>query len=97
MTEVKQLLSKRSQLREGILDELHGAGIEIVSPNFMNTRQIPEGKVFIPSAPAPAATDAEPEKALESGVANRGQVPRDAVAKGLARATVRVRGIFGFR
>ena len=38
--EVKQLLSKRSELRTQVLDNLHGAGIEIVSPTFMNQRQV---------------------------------------------------------
>ncbi|MCW5203732.1 mechanosensitive ion channel [Desulfobulbus sp. US4] len=37
---VKHLLSTRSELREQMLDTLHGAGIEIVSPAFMNTRAL---------------------------------------------------------
>jgi small-conductance mechanosensitive channel len=40
LSEVKQLLSARSNLNGAILDALHGAGIEIVSPNFMNTRDV---------------------------------------------------------
>jgi len=48
LTEVKQLLSTRSRIRECVLDELHIAGIEIVSPNFMNTRQLSAGDKFIP-------------------------------------------------
>ncbi len=48
LAEVKQLISVRSRLREMMLDELHGAGIEIVSPNFMNTRAFPEQRQFIP-------------------------------------------------
>jgi len=40
LKEVKQLLSARSKLRRHMLDCLHGAGIEIVSPNFMNQRQV---------------------------------------------------------
>ncbi|MCV6604453.1 MAG: mechanosensitive ion channel family protein [Porticoccaceae bacterium] len=44
--EVKQLLSKRSELRIQVLDNLHGAGIEIVSPTFMNQRQV-NGDNFI--------------------------------------------------
>jgi small-conductance mechanosensitive channel len=35
---VRKLLSTRSKLRENMLDALHGAGIEIVSPSFMYTR-----------------------------------------------------------
>lgn len=40
LPDVKQLLSSRSRLNASILDGLHGAGIEIVSPNFMNTRDV---------------------------------------------------------
>ncbi|WP_217637533.1 mechanosensitive ion channel domain-containing protein [Desulfuromusa kysingii] len=40
LKDVKQLLSVRSVLNGAILDSLHGAGIEIVSPNFMNTRDV---------------------------------------------------------
>jgi small-conductance mechanosensitive channel len=62
--EVKQILSKRSELRSTVLEALHGAGIEIVSPNFMNTRAIPEGQLFIPSIKrrtGPEPQETEPE------------------------------------
>lgn len=45
LTEVKQLLSARSRLNGAILDSLHQAGVEIVSPNFMNTRDV-SGQTF---------------------------------------------------
>ena len=45
LTEVKQLLSSRSRLNGAILDSLHQAGVEIVSPNFMNTRDV-SGQTF---------------------------------------------------
>ena len=48
LKEVKQLLSTRSNLKEMMLDKLHLAGIEIVSPTFMNTRAQSEHRVFIP-------------------------------------------------
>jgi small conductance mechanosensitive channel len=48
LEEVKHTLSTRSRLREMMLDKLHEAGIEIVSPTFMNTRALGEEKVFIP-------------------------------------------------
>jgi len=48
LTEVKQLITVRSSLRKNMLDELHRAGIEIVSPNFMNTRAIATDAKFIP-------------------------------------------------
>ena len=48
--EVKHLLTVRSRLRREVLDKLHGAGIEIVSPSFMNQRQFNQDEKFI-SAP----------------------------------------------
>ena len=57
LEDVKSLISARSNLRENMLDALHGAGIEIVSPNFMNTRAIAEGRVFVPEVHAEATPD----------------------------------------
>jgi small-conductance mechanosensitive channel len=48
LTEVKQLLTCRSRLRGAAMDELHAAGIEIVSPNFMNTRAVDPQTRFVP-------------------------------------------------
>ena len=48
LREVKQLISARSLLREKVLDSMHKAGVEIVSPTFMNTRALNENKFFIP-------------------------------------------------
>ncbi|MGA1870636.1 MAG: mechanosensitive ion channel domain-containing protein [bacterium] len=48
LEEVKQVISARSRLREMVIDTLHEGGVEIVSPNFMNTRAVKEGKMFIP-------------------------------------------------
>lgn len=51
LTDVNRLLDKRRELRARAMDVLHEAGIEIVSPSFMNTRAQPENKLFIPPAP----------------------------------------------
>lgn len=48
LEDVKSLISARARLRECMLDALHEAGIEIVSPNFMNTRALKEGTLMIP-------------------------------------------------
>ena len=45
LEEVNHLLSSRSRLHKKMLDQLHGNGVEIVSPAFMNQRQV-ENKVF---------------------------------------------------
>jgi len=53
LTEIKQILSARSLLREKMLDRLHENGIEICSPTFMNTRQFsPEHQVIPEREPA---------------------------------------------
>lgn len=49
LKEVKSLISSRSRLRAEILDALHGAEIEIVSPNFMNSRALPPESKILPA------------------------------------------------
>ncbi len=55
-TDVDHLLTQRTRLRKAVLDQLHAAGIEIVSPSFMNQRQLPVEKVF---SAAPKQVDVE--------------------------------------
>lgn len=50
LEDVKYLISAESALRASMLDSLHREGIEIVSPTFMNQRQLDESRVFIPKA-----------------------------------------------
>jgi len=61
LAEVKFLISAESKLRENMLDALHGAGIEIVSPTFMNQRQLSTSQVFVPATGC--AMKAEPHAA----------------------------------
>ncbi len=64
LAEVKHLLSARSRIRECVLDELHAAGIEIVSPTFMNTRRLSADDRFIPRVTRerePAKAEVAPE------------------------------------
>ena len=61
LAEPKKLLSARSLLRGKVMDELHGAGIEIVSPSFMNTRALGDSPKFIPRPETKQASSA-PEK-----------------------------------
>ena len=55
-----QVITCRSRLRMCMLDVLQGAGIEIVSPTFLNRRNIPEGQVFIPPDASPEPPDEPP-------------------------------------
>lgn len=63
LEDVTSLISSRSRLRAAILNALHEANIEIVSPNFMNTRALKDNERFIPvrtrqsSAPAQDAAE----------------------------------------
>ena len=57
LTEPKGLIGARRRLRAMVLDALHGGGVEIVSPNFMNTRSLDAGRPVIPDqvgAPTPS-------------------------------------------
>ena len=47
LKELNNLIDKRRDLRARTMDALHGANIEIVSPNFMNTRAIDKDQTFI--------------------------------------------------
>ena len=48
---IKNLLSSRSNLRKTVLAQMHGNGIEIVSPTFMNQRQLDPERKVIPERP----------------------------------------------
>ena len=61
LTDVKQLLSARSRLNGAALDTLHQAGIEIVSPTFMNTRNVTD-RTFIAR---PGKTEEESLEGME--------------------------------
>lgn len=47
LKDVKSIVSAKSRLTGQVIDALHAAGIEIVSPNFMNQKQVGE-TIFIP-------------------------------------------------
>jgi small-conductance mechanosensitive channel len=64
LEDVQSLISARSQLRRCMLDALHDAGIEIVSPNFMNTRTLAPDQRFMaePTRRRPGADEASAEQ-----------------------------------
>ncbi len=65
--DVSRLLTAKSNLRKNILLALHQAGIEIVSPNFMNQRVLADGKLMIPKRYRETlgkAADASPEDVI---------------------------------
>ena len=55
--DTKTFLGSKSVLHRSVLDALHGGGVEIVSPTFMNQRHIGEERRFIPAIEAGGAKD----------------------------------------
>jgi len=54
LEDTKKFLGSKSALHRAVLDTLHGAGVEIVSPTFMNQRQIKGDHAFVPEVEEPA-------------------------------------------
>jgi len=79
LNDVKQLLTTRSKLRAKMLTTLHDAEIEIVSPSFMNQRQLDHAIRVLPTQkPGPYRTsDEEPDTKTESLIFDKA----DAVAQ----------------
>jgi small-conductance mechanosensitive channel len=48
LAEVKGLITARSKLYRSVLDVLHGEGIEVMSPSYMNQRKMDEIKKVLP-------------------------------------------------
>ncbi len=57
LTDLARLLKTHSQLRAAVLDKLHGAGIEIVSPVVETSRAFPADHAFIPPSNTATMTD----------------------------------------
>ncbi len=99
LEEVTQILAVRSKLRAAMLDTLHGADVEIVSPRFQNERRLPDAQRFIPpSAPSPAPEsapgDAETlvfDKAEEAASLEALRTRREELEKQLEAARARAR------
>jgi small-conductance mechanosensitive channel len=72
LTEVNRVLAKRRELRAKTIDSLHNAGIEIVSPTFMNTRAFATDDVFI-SKPAKKKADVPPETSPDALVFDKAE------------------------
>ncbi|MBU1709166.1 MAG: mechanosensitive ion channel [Proteobacteria bacterium] len=61
LSEIKQLLTVRSNLRKKVMDILHENGIEIASPTIMNQRRIDDGVKIIPPKQQDVVEEAKPE------------------------------------
>ncbi|MDA1184141.1 MAG: mechanosensitive ion channel family protein [Acidobacteria bacterium] len=68
LPDAKHLITARSRLRMMMLDSLHEGGIEIVSPTYMNQRQMREGQASVP----PLESEAPPVSTLPE---DQGEIP----------------------
>lgn len=74
LDDVERVITNRSRLRSAVLDALHEADIEIVSPTFMNQRQFKPDARFVPvverkvaeAEGQPAAEDVGFDKAVQA-------------------------------
>lgn len=57
LRDTKKFLGSKSVLRRSVLDTLHSNGVEIVSPTFMNQRQLGKEQIFVPEIDAEGAKD----------------------------------------
>jgi small-conductance mechanosensitive channel len=65
LEDVQSLISARAALRASVLDTLHAAGIEIMSPNFMVTRaSSPEARVIPPVQPRGETEEKRPPEEI---------------------------------
>ncbi|MFP4114126.1 MAG: mechanosensitive ion channel domain-containing protein [Spirochaetota bacterium] len=68
LSDTKELLSARSRLRRGIVTTLHGSGIQIVSPGFVNRVEYPTDHRFVPERTGAEKTADEERAASEESV-----------------------------
>lgn len=74
LKEAGLLISARSRLRGKMLDALHNAGIEIVSPTFMNQRPLPDGFKFIPKPRARVIPEQDKSGHAEGILFNKAEI-----------------------
>lgn len=77
LRDIERMLTTRSRLRASVLDSLHGAGIEIVSPSFMNQRPIPPGESVIPLVKHTVADDDDDEPTAEAVAFDKGSQAKE--------------------
>jgi len=75
LEDVKQILTARSNLRKAMLDKLHGSGVEIVSPGFVNQRQYQQWDEVMPKAGVLSATSkVEPDQTPEAIIFDKAEL-----------------------
>ena len=61
LEDVSNLITKRTELRSRMLDVLHAAGVEIVSPGFVNQRRLEPTQRFVPATVSDSTAAADTE------------------------------------
>ena len=92
LKEVNRLIEKRRDLRARTMDVLHAAGVEIVSPSFMNTRALEKGQAFVPEVDEEdetAATAKSPDSIVFDKAEKAASVSK--LRESLAEAEARLR------
>ena len=75
LTETEKILTVRSNFKTAVIDHLHHGGVEIVSPTFMNTRQV-QDRAFIPTE-IKMASEAPDGPLLEEMAFDRAEIAGD--------------------
>jgi small conductance mechanosensitive channel len=73
LNEVKHLVTWRSNLAKAVLQHLHMAEIEIVSPNFINSRQFDSKEVFIPTERKTVAKQSAATSGIEDKIFDKAE------------------------
>ena len=76
LLDVDHLITARSRLNRQVLDVLHGAGIEIMSPLFLNQRSVPQQREMVPesmSQPAHSSSELQAEQVVFDKAEEAGQ------------------------
>jgi small-conductance mechanosensitive channel len=66
LADTKTFLGSKSALHRAVLDTLHEAGVEIVSPTFMNQRQLHASRLFIPDLARKTSSEGAEKPAPDS-------------------------------
>jgi len=88
LEDVKLLIRTRSELRANMLDSLHGGGVEIVSPSFMNQRVLAKEAAFIPPAEHPQTAAEQPATVPEEIIFDKADEAEADAALGVEHSNV---------
>ncbi len=64
LKDTKKLVSMRTALRTSVIDALHNGGVEIVSPSFVNRREVLDPVIPVRVVQKPVETSASPEEVI---------------------------------